>query len=202
MEAAEQETEALARRYAHRVRFFANKVQRSFMLSPHLSDELLSAGYWGLFKALRDRRQDVHEQQLSAYVSIRIHGAVVDAARTCISQVLKREVMIGSPDEMERSDSAGGPLSGPWQTRPVVRDPEELAARVWKRSAIRQALSQLSADDRRTIVAYMEGATLPEIAREQGVALGTMQSRFRKLARCLRVRAPELRRVLLDRESC
>jgi DNA-directed RNA polymerase specialized sigma24 family protein len=46
--------------------------------------------------------------------------------------------------------------------------------------------------------AYMEGSSLTEIARAEGIALGTANDRFRKLARKLKARAPELRRILLE----
>ena len=202
MGGAEQQLEALARRYEHRVGFFASKVQRSFMLGSRWNDELVAAGYWGPFKALRNRRSEAHENELSAYVSQRIHGAVVDAARVCISQVLKREVAVGSPGEEERTGPAGeAHRPQPWFSPGQAQDPEELASRVWKQIAIREALNQLGDDDRRMIVAYMQGFSLSEIARDEGIATGTAHTRFRKLSQTLRARAPGLRRILLDREG-
>lgn len=200
MEAAEQQLEILARRYQHRVPFFANKVRRSFMLGPGWSDDLISAGYWGLFKALRNRREDAQERELSAYVSKRIHGAVMDAARTGLSQLRHREpLFLSRMDDEGASASTLHERAEQWLRDPAA-DPEELAADSWRQSAIHEALASLEPAERRVVHAYMEGASLCEIAREQGVPAGTLQARFRKLTRRLRASAPELRRILLDCE--
>jgi RNA polymerase sigma factor (sigma-70 family) len=194
------QSEDLARRYEHRVGFFATKVQRTYMLGSRWDDDLVSAGYWGLFKALQNRRPDAHEKELSAYVSKRIHGAVMDAARNCINQVLRRELSVGTPGE---EDHDGDDSSLAWQTLAACSDgadPEQTTAKTWQETAIREALMKLDSTERRIIIAYMEGASMSEIAREEGVAVGTMQGRFQRLARMLRSKHPELRRILLDLE--
>lgn len=184
MEAARQQTEDLAHRYQHRVRFFVRKVRFSFMLSSRWDDDLVSAGYWGLFKALDNRRPDAHEKELSAYVSQRIHGAVLDEARACMARGHARELTLDD-------GTHGEPRS----------DPEELAARRWKRAAIQAALDGLEAADRRIVVAYMEGSSLAEIAQSESISPSTMQMRFQKVSRGLRARVPELRRILLDQDE-
>ncbi|MBW2229171.1 MAG: sigma-70 family RNA polymerase sigma factor [Deltaproteobacteria bacterium] len=200
MEAAEQQLDILARRYEHRVVFFANKVRRSFMLGPGWSDDLISAGYWGLFKALRNRRPDAHEKELSAYVSKRIHGAVMDAARTELSQLRHRELRSSFSE-----DDDGHPVStleaiAAHRIQDPGAGPEALAVAVWRRTAIGNALTSLEPAERRVVLAYMEGASIGEIARDEGVPTGTLQARFRKLTRRLRAKFPELRRILLDAE--
>lgn len=195
---AEHQLEDLARRYEHRVGFFATKVQRSFMLGSRWNDDLVSAGYWGLFKALQNRRPDAHEKELSAYVSKRIHGAVMDAARTCINQVLKRELSVGTPGEEVREEDDATPSWHHWTARSDDDDPEQCTAKAWQVTAVREALMKLDPDERRVILAYMDGDSMSEIAREEGVAVGTMQGRFQRLARMLRSKHPELRRILLD----
>jgi RNA polymerase sigma factor (sigma-70 family) len=200
MDLADHQLELLARRYEHRVGFFASKVQRTYMLESRWNDDLVSAGYWGLFKALQNRRPDAHEKELSAYISKRIHGAVIDAARTCINQVMRREFAVGTPGEEDRDEEDG---SASWQTWGVcseAADPEQTAEKTWQATAIEAALNKLGPDERRVIIAYMEGASISEIAREEGVAVGTMQGRFQRLARLLRSKHPELRRILLDRD--
>jgi len=195
---ADYQLEDLARRYEHRVGFFASKVQRTYMLGSRWSDDLVSAGYWGLFKALKNRRPDAHESELSAYVSKRIHGAVMDAARNCITHAVKRELSVGTPGEEERDEDD---TSQAWQTLAACSDdadPEQRTARSWQESAIREALMKLDPAEHRVILAYMEGASMSEIARDEGVAIGTMQGRFQRLARMLRSKHPELRRILLD----
>jgi RNA polymerase sigma factor (sigma-70 family) len=202
MQVAEEQLDAWARRYEHRVSFFARKVQRSFMLGSRWNDDLVSAGYWGLFKAVKNRRPDSIEREFSAYVSQRIHGAVIDAARTCISRVAKCELSLGASEDndWEEAFQREGQLPSRWVSD--AGDPEEMASMLWRRSAIHAALDQLCPSERRVLQAYMEGASLSEIARDEGIPIGTMQGRFRKLTQNLRSRAPELRRVLLDRDSC
>ena len=160
----------------------------------------MSAGYWGLFKALQNRRPDAHEKELSAYVSKRIHGAVIDAARTCINQVLRRELAVGTPGEEDRDDDDDSLCWQTWGACSDAADPEQTTAKTWQATAIAEALNKLGPDERRVMIAYMEGASLSEIAREEGVAVGTMQGRFQRLARMLRSKNPELRRILLDRD--
>jgi RNA polymerase sigma factor (sigma-70 family) len=197
----EEQLEALARRYEHRVSFFANKVQRSFMLGSRWHDDLISAGYWGLFKALANRRPEAHERELSAYVSRRIHGAVIDAARSCINQILVREVSLASDGEDASRQEPGADSGGSFASLREGQDPEQEAVRSWKRDAVREALARLDPECRRILRAYMDGASVAEIAEEEGVATGTMQVRFGKLTRQVRARAPELRRILLDSEA-
>ena len=197
-QSAECQLDLLVRRYAHRVKFFANKVDRNFRLGARWNDDLISAGYWGLFKALRNRRPEAHEQELSAYVSIRIHGAIIDAARHCINRVLNRELEVGTPGEDESWRETEVNCESIWPTGAWLASPEEGTSRRWKRSAVRRALDRLQPEQRRVILSYMDGASLNEIARDEGVATATMQVRFSKLSRQLRVQAPELRRILLD----
>ena len=70
------ELDLLVDRFAHRVRYFAQRVERRFGLDPTWRDDLISAGYFGLLKALRNRRPEAHAHELSAYVSKRVEGAV------------------------------------------------------------------------------------------------------------------------------
>jgi RNA polymerase sigma factor (sigma-70 family) len=200
VDAGEQQLEILARRYQHRVPFFANKVRRSFMLGPGWSDDLISAGYWGLFKALRNRRPDADERELSAYVSKRIHGAVMDAARTELSQLRHRSLRPVSDGLEADADVPGLEQAAVHQVEDAHEDPEAIALTICRRSAIEDALATLEPEERRVVQAYMEGASLSEIAREEGVATGTLQARFRKLTRRLRASSPGLRRILLDLE--
>jgi RNA polymerase sigma factor (sigma-70 family) len=208
LERVEQEqVDLLVRRYAHRVEFFAGQVQRRFMIGTRWWDDLVSAGYWGLFKALRNRRPDAHERELSAYVSRRIHGAVIDEARQCLTRSSRTEVVGGA--ELHGLNTQGRELNtagmnGAWEAPTAFsdgRNPEQMAARSWKRTAIAQALDTLQPHERDVMVSYMRGDTLSEIAKSQGVSAGTMQVRFQKLSRMLRARAPKLRRILLDSEA-
>jgi len=201
MTAVEFQTNQLARRYEHRVGFFARKVQRSFMLGTRWSDDLISAGYWGLFKALENRRPEAHDRELSAYVSQRIHGAVIDAARACISRLANREFCAGAPGQEDREDPFAECGSAAWQMDERVLDPERLVGDSRKQGVIREALAGLSSDERETLYAYMDGSSLSEIARAQSVSLPTLRARFKKTTRKLRAQAPALRRLLLDQDS-
>ncbi len=207
MEAAESDLDELVERYAHRVQYFTGQVQKRFMLGDRWRDELVSAGYWGLFKALRNRRVDAHERELSAYVSRRIEGAVIDEARTCLSRSARTDAWPGSQlhglEEPETSErDAGASLAAldavHEHARAAEDDPERVVSDRYRRSAIDDALGALEPDGREVVRAYMEGDSLSEIARARGVSAGTMQARFEKLARRLRAGSPALRRILLD----
>lgn len=204
MSDAELELDVLVRRYQHRVPYFAAQVQKRFTMGDRWRDDLLSAGYWGLFKALKNRRQDAHERELSAYVSRRIEGAVIDEARACLARTSRSDTVAGSRlhglDEgadADRASSDRGGLRALCLTD-LGDDPEELAAQRWRRTAIEEALAALEPEQRSVLEAYMEGDSLSEIARAEGVSAGTMQVRFQKLTRSLRASAPALRRILLD----
>jgi RNA polymerase sigma factor (sigma-70 family) len=192
-----EDLETLARRYEHRVRLFARQVEQRLLLGSHWSDDLVSAGYWGLYKALRNRRAEAAEQQLSAYVSLRIRGAVLDEARACINRNIGRQI----PTSPERLDAEVASPSPPWTTGALANTPAtpEHAVSVRRRwSQVSHALEQLPPEQRRLIRSYMDGSSIPEIAQAEGVPIPTMRDRFRKIARTLRGRAPHLRRILLD----
>ena len=207
MEAMQPELDDLVRRYEHRVPYFTRQVQRRFMMGDRWRDDLVSAGYWGLFKALRNRREDAHERELSAYVSRRIEGAVIDEARVCIARSTRADTVVGS--KLHGLEDAGEGdadvlRSTAAQALAVVDDagdPEEVAAQRRRQSAIEDALSALEPAQRSVLHAYMEGESLSEIARAHGVSAGTMQVRFQKLTRRVRANAPALRRILLDCEQ-
>lgn len=188
MEVDRDEAERLARTYEHRVPFFAAKVERSFMLGTRWNDDLVSAGYWGLAQALRNRRPDAHERELSAYVSQRIIGAVIDEARSCLRRHSGREGG-PTPEELEPAELLA---------IEDVRSPEEESIRRCRSDQLGRALEVLSIEQRRVVDAYMAGSSFREIARAEGIASGTMQVRFQKIGRTLRARSPELRRILTD----
>lgn len=191
--------EALARQFEHRVGFFANKVARKFMLGQRWRDELKSAGYWGLAKALANRRDDACDGELSAYVSQRIEGAVLDEARRCLQ--LTRVVDVsgsaaGSHDGDGDFDDAAWPFAR--HLADAGRTPEEIAGEQRLRERLQGILECMDPDDRALLRAYMGGSSLAEIARREGVPPGTVHVRFARLARRLRGRNSPLRRQDLD----
>lgn len=194
-----EDLEVLARRYEHRVRLFARQIERKLLLGSHWSDDLVSAGYWGLCKALQNRRAEAPEPQLSAYVSMRIRGAVLDEVRSCIGRNISREI----PTNPEHLDSQETPVFTPWIARAVANTPatpEHTVSRRHRWHQVSRALELLSPEQRRLIRAYIEGSSISEIAQAEGVSAPTMRHRFQKIARTLRGRAPHLRRILLDCE--
>lgn len=190
--------EVLAKQFEHRVGFFANKVAREFMLGQRWRDELESAGYWGLAKALANRRDDACYGELSAYVSQRIEGAVLDEARRCLR--LTRLVDVSGDAAAGRN--GGGDLDeAAWlfsrRLADPGRTPEELAAEQRLRERVEDALERMEPDDRALLRAYMDGSNLNEIARRERLPLGTVRVRFERLARRLRGRGSPLRRLNL-----
>jgi len=198
MQTHESQLDELARRFQHRVGFFANNVQRRYQLGSRWQDELVSAGYWGLFKALRNRRPEAADRELSAYVSQRIHGAVIDAARGCLTRDQRGEVVVEEPGAESTWVQIDGRGQRGWRAEGPSDNPESITGRAWQRASVDRALESLPTNERRMMRAYMEGSSLTEIAKAEGIALGTANDRFRKLARKLKARAPELRRILLE----
>jgi RNA polymerase sigma factor (sigma-70 family) len=199
MSAEAERLDHLARGYEHRVRFFARRISCSFRMGPSWHDDLVSAGYLGLAKALRNLRPGVSEAEISAYVSQRIIGAVMDEARTCITRNARGPLMapaLGDPSEAaDRQPSPQRTAHGGtqrWQT------PEHDALLRSARERTRRALSVLEPGQQRLIEAYMEGASLEEIARAEGVAPGTLRLRFQKILRRLRADAPDLRSLFRE----
>jgi RNA polymerase sigma factor (sigma-70 family) len=199
MAAADRELDELVDRYEHRVHYFTAQVQKRFMLGERWRDDLVSAGYWGLLKALRNRRSDAHERELSAYVSRRVEGAVIDEARACLSRSSWTDAtgdrrlhgLDGMADDGRDAFARSRALEDD-------EDPERLVAMQRRRSAIEAALDVLEPESLEVLRAYMDGDSISEIARDRGVSPGTMQVRFQKLARRVRAGAPSLRQILLD----
>jgi RNA polymerase sigma factor (sigma-70 family) len=190
MQANGNGTEQLAQQYAHRVNFFAHKVARMFLLGSRWQDELVSAGYWGLARALDNRRPDASDRELSAYVSQRIMGAVIDEARSCLNRA----------DKEVASPLAGVPGSfDGWEDPRPSPEQAVVERSVWQQ--IDGALSALDAEQRRMVRTYLDGTSIIDMADREGIPLGTMRARFGKAAQQLRGRAPHIRRVLKEAAS-
>jgi RNA polymerase sigma factor (sigma-70 family) len=183
-------SEELAQQYAHRVSFFAHRVARMFLLGSRWEDDLVSAGYWGLAKALANRRPDASRHEFSAYVSQRIVGAVIDEARSCLSRAGKEAA---SPV----AEFPGGLDS--WEDPRPSPEQAVVGRSVWQQ--IDGALSFLDTEQRLMLRSYLEGASIIDMAEREGIPVGTMRVRFDKAARLLRGRAPHIRRVLRGADS-
>jgi RNA polymerase sigma factor (sigma-70 family) len=183
-------SEQLARLFAHRVDFFAHKVARMFLLGSRWQDELVSAGYWGLAKALDNRRSDASHRELSAYISQRIIGSVIDEARRCLSRAGEEATSAGadSPGALESWEDPGP-------------SPEQVLVdrSIWRE--IDEALSFLDAEQRLMLRSYLDGVSIIDMADWQGIPVGTMRARFQKAAQQLRGRAPHVRRMLKEADS-
>jgi len=188
----------LARQFAPRVDYFARRVARQWMLGQRWSDELASAGYWGLAMALANRRPDASGPELSAYVSQRIEGAVQDEARRCLRRIRWQDVDL--PPVEASGDGGGG---GEWSERLVDPgiSPEEIAEQRRARLDLDSALAELPAEERRLVHWYMHGDSLAEIAVREDVPVGTLRVRFDRATRRLRGRTSAARRARRDLES-
>ena len=190
---ADPELDELVARFGHRVRFFARRVENRFGLGPQWRDDLVSSGYWGLLKALRNRRPDAHEHELSAYVSQRVEGAVLDEARRALSRVSNHaecdpsDLESGLSDELKNLD---------WELDRNTLGPEELADQEGRWRSIESALDHLGNEHRDLLMAYASGRSLAEIARCDGSSPARLQSQMSKISRGIRARSPELRRLL------
>jgi RNA polymerase sigma factor (sigma-70 family) len=162
-------------------------VARWFLLGSRWEDELLSAGYWGLAKALDNRSPDASHRELSAYVSQRIIGAVIDEARCCLDRanVETASLAAGLPGGLDAWEDPG---PSPEQT--VV------GRSIWQE--IDAALSLLDVEQRLMVRAYLEGASIIDMAEREGIPVGTMRQRFEKATQLLRGRAPHIRLVLKE----
>jgi RNA polymerase sigma factor (sigma-70 family) len=186
------ELDRLVERFAHRVRFFARRIERRFGLDPTWRDDLISAGFFGLLKALRNRRLEAHEHELSAYVSTRIEGAILDEARQVLGRSSARSDL--DPDELE-----DGQLSewgaGDWLAR-AANDPEGLADGRIRWRQIEDSFEHLDELQRGWLLAVASGHTLAEIARGDGASPARIQNQMTRITRAVRANAPELRRLL------
>jgi RNA polymerase sigma factor (sigma-70 family) len=194
-EPVDDELAALVRRFDHRVRFFARRIERRFGLADVWQDDLISAGYWGLLKALRNRRPDAHEHELSAYVSRRIEGAVIDEAR----QLLTRSTHYAECDPSDLDTGLSHDRSeSDWMLGQSLEDPEDGADRRSRWRAVEESLGALDHGNRSLLLAVASGESLAEIARGDGSSPARLQGRMTRVARQVRARAPELRRILRD----
>lgn len=189
---ADAELDALVDRFAHRVRYFAQRIERRYGLDPSWRDDLVSAGYFGLLKALRNRRAEAHEHELSAYVSKRIEGAVLDEAR----QVLERASSRADFDPADLEDGIHVDLAAlDWMGR-GPGDPEDLVddRDRWRR--IEGSFEHLEEAHRAWLMAVASGHSLAEIARSDGASPARLQNQMARITRSVRAHTPELRRLL------
>lgn len=189
---ADPELDLLVDRFAHRVRYFAQRIERRFGLDPACRDDLISAGYFGLLKALRNRRAEAHAHELSAYVSKRVEGAVLDEARQVLGRSSARADL--DPDDIE--DGLNGDLgSVDWLGR-VASDPEDLADGRDRWRQIEDSFEHLEESQRGWLFALASGHTLAEIARGEDASPARIQNQMSRITRSVRANAPELRRLL------
>lgn len=190
---SDEELAELTHRFNHRVRYFAYRIERRFGLASAWRDDLISAGYWGLLKALRNRRADAHDHELSAYVSRRIEGAVIDEARQLLSR-------LSNQAHCDPSDLDDGPINefsdSEWAFGQSAEDPEADADCRARWRVVGLSFEALDASHRDLLLAVASGLSLAEIARDDGSSPARLQSRMTRVARQVRARAPELRRIL------
>ena len=187
-------SEALVREFEHRVGFFVGKVTRRFMLGSRWRDEFESAGYWGLAKALDNLREDACNREISAYVSKRIEGAILDEARRCLDRTRLVDVPGGgggSHDDGGDLDDTVLPFAG--HLADPGATPEEIVGEHRLRDRVFDALETVEPEDHVLLHAYMGGSSLAEIARQEGLPTATVQVRFDRLMRRLRSRGSPLR---------
>lgn len=187
------ELDELVERFRHRVGFFARRVEARFGLGPQWRDDLISSGYWGLLKALRNRRSDAHERELSAYVSKRVEGAVLDEARRILTRLSSHTEYV--LDDLDGGSSLESPRLD-WALDRARPDPEELADQVGRWKTIEESINHLGRDHRRLLMAYASGRSFAEIARRSGSSPARLQNQMTQITRAIRARSPELRRLL------
>ena len=179
--------EELARRYAHRVGFFVRKVERDFRLGGRWFDELKSAGYWGLAKAISNRRPHSAPEEFSAYVSRRILGAVMDEARACLTRTTQGAVFLRDGLDAADAEEHLAPL-----VPAAFEGPDVRAERRRTRRAIEHAIADLPDAHQRVAQAYLAGNSWQEIAEREGVSTSTIRARFRVIALKLRKQVQHL----------
>lgn len=189
---ADPEIDELVDRFGHRVRYFARRIERRFGLDPVWRDDLISAGYFGLLKALRNRRAEAHAYELSAYVSKRVEGAVLDEARQILGRSSARAEL--DPDELEDGLHVEFGAAD-WLGR-LANDPEDLADGRGRWRQIEDSFEHLEETQRGWLFAVASGHTLAEIARGDGATPARIQSQMSRITRSVRAHAPELRRLL------
>lgn len=190
--ATNAELDALVARFGHRVRYFAKRIERRFGLDPAWRDDLVSAGYYGLLKALRNRRADAHDHELSAYVSMRVEGAVLDEAR----QVLERVALRADFDPSEVDDGFAVDLGAAGWMGCAASDPEDTVDGWCRWRRIEGSFDQLDADHKRWLMALATGHSLAEIARRDGASPARLQNQMSRISRAVRAQVPDLRRLL------
>ncbi len=188
-----RELDELVARFAHRVRYFARRVELRYGLDPQWRDDLISAGNWGLLKALRNRREGAHAQELSAYVSKRVEGAVIDEARRVLSRMANHTDC--DPLDLEGA-SMPAAVGLDWSGGPGELDPEGLADRNARWRTIERSVGHLEDDHRDLLWAYAEGRSISEIARQAGRSAARLQNQMTRITRQIRAHSPELRRLL------
>jgi len=182
----------LVERFSHRVRYFARRIERRYGLDPAWRDDLVSAGFYGLLKAVQNRRPGAHQHELSAYISKRIEGAVLDEAR----QVLGRSSVRADVDPAELEEGSGADSGGhDWLARGAT-DPEDLVDGLGRWRQIEGSFEHLEDAHKGWLLAVASGHTLAEIARSDGATPARLQNLMARITRSVRANTPELRRLL------
>ncbi|MEM9176541.1 MAG: sigma-70 family RNA polymerase sigma factor [Myxococcota bacterium] len=191
----EPELRKLVAAFSARVPRSAARTMRRWGLPESMRDDLVSAGFLGLWKALQNRRPDAHEYELSAYVSRRIDGAVLDEARTMLGRSTRCPSI--DPERLDLEPAPGEGASGFSGAMPEA-DPEALADRADRWARVESSLAEAEDDVREVLLGLAAGHSVAELARAQGRTAGQLQARLARATRRLRGRSPELRRLLRE----
>jgi DNA-directed RNA polymerase specialized sigma24 family protein len=119
---------------------------------------------------------------------------VLDEARRVLSRASLRVNL--DPDDLESGSRHEDAAHGDWEPGREGGDPEDLADREGRWRRIERAIGHLDRDQGALLWSYVEGASVSEIARRDGLSPARLQSQLTRIGRQVRARSPELRRLL------
>lgn len=140
-----------------------------------------SALLFTLSRRILDDPQDAEEVLQEAFLQVWKQAQGYKPGRSSVSTWLVMLTRSRAIDRLRSRQSRDRTLSGLWETRPEDRTSAEAVGNVLfqeRKERLRSALRELPEEQRRVIaLAFYEGLSQSEIAKKDGVPLGTVKTR-------------------------
>lgn len=133
---------------------------------------------WGLCRRMAAHPEDAYQGSWEKLFRIagRFDPEGTASEKTWIATVVHRYLV-----DLHRRGKARGQVVDLSELPPVRPDADERLARRQAKARLEAAIQKLPLNQRRAVVMHhMQGRSLEELAREEGVALGTMKSRLHR----------------------
>jgi RNA polymerase sporulation-specific sigma factor len=177
----EQAIETLLHRYRH----YARAKARTYFLAGADREDIVQEGMIGLFKAIRDFRDD-RNSAFRAFAELCITRQIITAIKTATRQKHIPLNSYVSLNKQSSSDDDEGHSLGDMLTSAEVADPAQLIISAEEIASIKESVSRLLSElETEVLQLYMDGKSYQEIAEMLGRHVKSIDNALQRIKRKL-----------------